>query len=76
MERHNVLEILERHRLVPLTHRIKKPAAVAATPRTADRMINGTANFISRTTPESEVKVLDPVKFMAKKADKAGRKKT
>ena len=74
-ERDHVLEILERRRLSPLLQRMKKPAAVATTPRAAERIINGTAIFISRTTPDSDVKVLDPVKFMARKEDTAGSKR-
>ncbi len=42
-------------------------------PKAAKMIIEGTANFISFTTPDREVYVEEPVKAMAKKADMAGR---
>ena len=42
-------------------------------PKVAAMMIDGIANFISRTTPDRDVYVEDPVKPIAKKEDSAGR---
>ncbi len=42
-------------------------------PKVAATIIEGTANFISRTTPDKDVYVEDPVKPIAKKEDSAGR---
>ncbi len=42
-------------------------------PKVAAKIIEGTANFISFTTPDKEVYVEDPVKPIAKKEDSAGR---
>jgi hypothetical protein len=49
---------------------------MAAMPKAIDTMINGRAIFISRRTPDKEVKVLDPVKFMARNEERAGKRKT
>jgi len=46
---------------------------MAAAPRTDETRISGIALLISLTTPESEVMGLDPVKFIARKAESAGR---
>jgi len=50
-------------------------AVMAANPRTPDRIMRGTAVFISITTPEREVKVDEPVKFIVRKAEIGGRRK-
>jgi hypothetical protein len=48
------------------------PSSNAVPPDTIDKIITGTAMRISFCTPEREVKVLQPVKFMAKYAVIAG----
>jgi hypothetical protein len=64
----NISQILKTH-LTP--H--KSLSSISATPpETIDKIITGTAMRISFWTPESEVKVLQPVKFMAKYAAMAG----
>jgi hypothetical protein len=59
---------LETH-LIPYNN---LPNTSEITPDTIDKIITGTAMRISFWTPESEVKVLQPVKFMAKYAVMAG----
>jgi len=49
---------------------------MAAMPKAVDATISGRAVFISRRTPDRAVKVLDPVKFMARNAERAGKRKT
>ena len=42
-------------------------------PAVSAAIIRGSAVFISFSTPDREVYVADPVKFIVKKADKDGR---
>ena len=72
-QRDDVFQVAQRHRILLSDLGRNAPAIIAPTPRTAPTTIRGTAALISRTTPESEVIVLDPVKFMARKADNAGK---
>jgi hypothetical protein len=64
----NISQILKTH-LIP--HK-NLPSTSATPPDNIDKIITGTAMRISFWTPESEVKVLQPVKFMAKYAAMAG----
>ena len=46
---------------------------IKTTPTTIEIIIAGTAIFISFKTPEKDVNVEDPVKFIAKKAEIEGK---
>ena len=62
LKRNNIFQITKVH-FFP--HKIL-PTSKTAPPDTIDKIITGTAMRISFCTPEREVKVLQPVKFMAK----------
>ena len=68
----NVFQVMKRHGLTP--HPPDKNAtAAAARPSPPAASMTGTAAFISATTPERDVNVDDPVKFIARKAESDGR---
>lgn len=52
---------------------VKLLTNISRIPTTAETAISGTASFISLMTPENDVYVDEPVKFMAKNADSDGR---
>jgi hypothetical protein len=62
LKRNNIFQITKVH-FFP--HKIL-PTSKTTPPDTIDKIITGTAMRISFSTPEREVKVLQPVKFMAK----------
>lgn len=67
----DVFQMSESHIFSPYIL-VKTPATNAARPRNTDMSIRGTAVLISLTTPERDVTVLAPVKFIARKAEIAG----
>jgi hypothetical protein len=68
LKRNNIFQITKGH----FSPHKNLPISKAAPPDTIDNIITGTAMRISFCTPERDVKVLQPVKFMAKYAVSAG----
>jgi hypothetical protein len=64
LKRNNIFQITKGH----FSPHKNLPISKAAPPDTIDNIITGTAMRISFCTPERDVKVLQPVKFMAKYA--------
>jgi len=60
----------------PLHPPMTAAKTAAAKPSPAAVSMTGTATFISATTPESDVNVDEPVKFIARNAESAGKNRS